>query len=108
MAVIDDKEEDQGFGNFLAGFVNNTKGAVAVTCLLMSMFLICFFMNLFALRISRNLESFVIEPPINEILSTAESDAALNLKRVSTDSDENKQKKSKSKGWFRSWRKKQP
>ena len=107
MAIIDNKEEDQGFGNFLAGFVNNSKGAVAVTCVLMSMFLVCFFMNMFALKISHNLENFVLEPPLDEILNTAESESLKGLKRASTDSDEAKQKKKEPKSfWF--WKKKKP
>lgn len=66
VAIIDNTEEDQGFGNFLAGFVKNSAGAVVVTCLLMSMFVLCCLMNVFALRVSNSLERFVLEPLAGE------------------------------------------
>eukprot|EP00347_Sterkiella_histriomuscorum_P015920 403355183 len=63
VANIDTEEVDQGFGNFLASFVADPKAAIAVTAILLSLFALCFIMNCFTMRLTSNIEQFVLAPP---------------------------------------------
>lgn len=56
---IDHRDSDQSFGNFLASFVPDKDGAIAVSCILLAMFGICFLMNCVTLRIATKIEAFV-------------------------------------------------
>lgn len=63
VSSIDKEEEEKGFGNFLASFVNDPQAAIAVTTILLSIFAMCFLMNCFAIKLTSNIQDFVLAPP---------------------------------------------
>ncbi|CDW90837.1 UNKNOWN [Stylonychia lemnae] len=92
VASIDSNETDQGFGNFLASFVDDPQTAIAVTCILMSCFFLCFLMNCFTVRLTNKIEAFIIKPPPENGSLQINSET----KRSSSDGsgDDNKRKSS--------------
>jgi hypothetical protein len=84
--------------------VDNSVGAIVITCVLMAMFLICFFMNIFAIRVSNNLERYVLSPNDYEILLTGGSIKEPVL--TPRDNDEiNRTRKDSKKNSFLFWKK---
>lgn len=63
MSGIDSDETDKGFGNFLASFVSDPKAAIALTAILLLIFAMCFIMNCITLKITSNIEAFILAPP---------------------------------------------
>lgn len=63
VSSIDSAEDDQGFGNFLASFVADPKAAIAVSAILLLTFAACFILNCYTMKITSNIEQFVLAPP---------------------------------------------
>jgi hypothetical protein len=60
VTLVDELNNDQGFGSFLGAFVDDKAGAVIVTIILMFMFLLCYLINFFTIRISNNLQKYLV------------------------------------------------
>ena len=59
---IDNDEAEQSFGNFLASYVPDKQGAIAVTFILLVVFGLCFLMNCLSVRLTRRIEAFASKP----------------------------------------------
>lgn len=62
MTETESPEDDQGFGSFLASFIEDRKGAIALTVILILVFSSCFLVNFFTYRLARNLEKYLVTP----------------------------------------------
>ena len=66
VSELDIKNLDQGFGNFLASYIaDNSQAATWITLILISVFALCFIVNILTIKISKQLEEFVIRTESN-------------------------------------------
>lgn len=56
---VEEEGVDQGFGSFLAAFVENKVGAIILTAILMCVFGFCFFVNYYTIRVAGQLQDFL-------------------------------------------------
>jgi len=90
---IDNDEADQSFGNFLASYVPDKQGAIALTFILILVFGICFIMNCLSIKLTWRIEAFVTKP-------TSGRNSALGINertssgRISSDSSDDERRKS--------------